>query len=256
MNSSSGICDSVQAQLEIYSDGELSLSDRQELESHLEVCETCSDINQRLLLLKGTLRNGLSSSSPVGLKRIIRQNLRQLTDDNVREHLSLTRWLGILGGIASVAMLLVWLVVLTPVVQTLALEKQAVAAHIRSLQVDHLSDITSSDQHAVKPWFSGKLNFSPQILKFSPQAYPLTGGRLEYFNGKNVAAIVYKRRKHTINLFIWPAAKTKTTVRTSVHYHNGYNLLAWNYKGMNYWLVSDLNLKELKLFSEMIKSKL
>lgn len=253
MKDSSGVCDVVQSRLEIYSDGELSLSDRQELESHLEVCEICSAMNQRLQLLKAATRNGLSSTAPVGLKRKIRQNLRQLTSDNSRQSLPVISWLGIFGGIISAVSLTVWLTILVPAIQDLPLQKQIVAAHIGSLQADHLSDVTSSDQHTIKPWFNGKIDFSPKILNFTSQGYYLIGGRLEYLYGKNIVAVVYKRRKHIINLFIWPADTPEISQNVSGHYYNGYNLLAWKAKGMRYWLVSDLNSKELNLFFSMIK---
>jgi len=163
-------------------------------------------------------------------------------------------WLGIFGGIISVATLTVWLAVVVPVMQDVPLQKQIVAAHVRSLQVDHLSDVTSSDQHTIKPWFNGKINFSPKISNFKSQGYSLIGGRLEYLYGKNVVALVYKRRKHIINLFIWPLGSNELNKHHS-SYFNGYNLIVWKSKGMSYWLVSDLNLKELNLLYTMIRTK-
>jgi len=262
MSVNSNNCDLVLEQLEAYNDGELALSDRQLVESHIDDCEHCRASHQRLQLLKQTLQINLSEKSPLGLKRKIRQDLRQITQDDNREHYSrIMNWLGIAGGMISVMTLVVWMFVLVPTQQpNPSVSSQIVAAHIRSLQVDHLSDVNSSDQHTVKPWFSGKLGFSPIVHDYSTHGFPLSGGRLGYVDGKNVAAVVYKRRKHVINLFMWPVGQTGLTSKVlfpqSVQHIKGYNLLHWKTASMNYWLISDLNAKELNLFSAMLKLKL
>lgn len=129
-----------------------------------------------------------------------------------------------------------------------------VASHIRSLQVAHLSDVISTDQHTVKPWFAGKLDYSPPVADFSREGFPLKGGRLDYVAGQSVAALVYARQQHVINVYVWPAAKPKqSTARREGHEH-GFNVLAWQHAGMEYWAVSDLRVEELRIFSDLLTS--
>jgi anti-sigma factor RsiW len=127
------------------------------------------------------------------------------------------------------------------------LAEEAVASHIRSLMADHLTDVASSDQHTVKPWFNGKLDFAPVVKDLTTQGFPLTGGRLDYLNNRRVAALLYKRGEHTINLFEWPSAEPDSNVTTLGL--KGYNVLHWTQAGISYWAVSDLNAAELADFA-------
>lgn len=108
-------------------------------------------------------------------------------------------------------------------------------------------DVVSSDQHTVKPWFNGKLDFSPPVKDLAAQEFPLIGGRLDYLSGHSVAALVFRRHKHIINLFVWPA-KEGDSKAASVQPSQGYNLIHWSEAGMVFWAVSDLNDKELMEF--------
>ena len=130
---------------------------------------------------------------------------------------------------------------------------EGVADHVRSLQVAHLVDIASSDQHTVKPWFAGKLDYSPQVVDLASSGYPLVGGRLDVLDHRNVSAIVYQRRKHFINLFIWPAGAE--SLRGRLYSENGYHAFGWTKSGMNYLAVSELGEKELREFVEMIQNQ-
>jgi anti-sigma factor RsiW len=114
---------------------------------------------------------------------------------------------------------------------------------------NHITDVTTSDQHTVKPWFDGRLDFAPPVIDLAREGFALTGGRLDYIAGRAVAALVYKRREHIINLFIWPAEKEgigADRVQSSVN--NGYNTLHWSGNGMTFWAISDLNSAELQEF--------
>jgi anti-sigma factor RsiW len=176
--------------------------------------------------------------APAGLERKIRQSLRQEISRPVP-----WRWMAIAASVllmASVA----WNVA---ILRSRADPRQLVAsdvlsAHIRSLAGTHLLDVPSSDQHTVKPWFNGKVDFAPPVKDV--EGFPLLGGRLEYFAGRPAAALIYGRRNHTINLFVWPAAATAGASQT----RNGFHIESWSGNGMVFWAVSDLNETELRQF--------
>jgi anti-sigma factor RsiW len=106
----------------------------------------------------------------------------------------------------------------------------------------------STDQHTVKPWFNGKLDFSPPVKNLAAQEFPLIGGRLDYVGGHSVAALIFQRHKHIINLFIWPAQENDSKPASSISLQ-GYNVIHWSEAGMTFWAVSDLNEKELMEFA-------
>ena len=127
-----------------------------------------------------------------------------------------------------------------------AIVAQAISGHVRSLQGEHLMDVISTDQHTVKPWFEGKLDFSPRVKDLAGEGFPLAGGRLDALEGHSVAALVYKRRLHDINLFQWPAESgTAPQVATQEH---GYTVIRWTGDGMHYVVISDVNEADLKQF--------
>jgi len=129
-----------------------------------------------------------------------------------------------------------------------ALAQDVISSHVRSLLATHLLDVPSTDQHTVKPWFDGKLKFSPPVRDFADQGFRLIGGRLDYINGREVAALVYQRRLHIINLFIWPLESGRTTAAESFA-TNGYNVLHWERDGFAFWAVSDVSAGDLTAFA-------
>ena len=126
------------------------------------------------------------------------------------------------------------------------------AGHVRSLQADHLADVLSSDRHTVKPWFRGKLDFSPQVPDLSPQGYALTGGRLDYLADRPAAALIYHRRLHTINLFTWPVGDDREKAVQSLS-RQGFHIRTWQRAGMTFWAISDLNDQELDEFVRLFQ---
>jgi anti-sigma factor RsiW len=132
-----------------------------------------------------------------------------------------------------------------------ALADAVVGGHVRSLMAEHLFDVRSTDQHTVKPWFLGKLDFAPPVVDLAQAGFPLVGGRLDYMSGRPVAALVYQRQKHTINVFVWPdtgsSAMTEQTVR-------GFHVRHWTRGGMTFWAVSDLDDAELSTFARTLQA--
>jgi anti-sigma factor RsiW len=130
------------------------------------------------------------------------------------------------------------------------LVQEVLSSHLRSLMGTHLLDVPSSDQHTVKPWFNGKLNFSPDVKDFGSQGFRLVGGRIEYIANRPVAALVYERRQHFINLFIWPSPSSSQGGYSEMK-RSGYNLVSWAEDGMICWAVSDLQPSELEQFAKL-----
>lgn len=134
------------------------------------------------------------------------------------------------------------------------LATQLIAGHVRSLMANHLADVASSDQHTVKPWLDAKLDFAPPVVDLASEGFPLIGGRLDYLDNRPVAALVYQRRKHFVNLFVWPgeAAAARPAMAMS---HQGYQLLHWADPDFNYWAVSDVSANDLQTFKQQFEAQ-
>ena len=132
---------------------------------------------------------------------------------------------------------------------------EVISAHLRSLQAQHLTDVETSDQHTVKPWFNGKLDVSPPAIDLTAQGFTLLGGRLDYVDGAGVAAIVYRRRRHIINLFVAPGAGVEDK-GAKIETVQGFNIRRWTEQGLNFWAVSDINAEELQEFGQKFEAAL
>ena len=248
-------CQTTQELIHAYVDGELDLARSLEVELHLEECQVCAIAYRNQTALRAAFKDGsLYYSAPEKLNKRIRSSLRREAKSEVGRSIA-WRWLPV-GALALVLLmaLVVWRAVpgLRPSGDEL-LAQEIVSNHVRSLQLEgHRTDVISSDQHTVKPWFDGKLDFAPTVKDFSSQGFPLLGGRLEYLNNRAVAALVYQHQKHFINLYIWPAAQSDASSEVATK-RQGYNLLHWTNSGMNYWAVSDLNAIELHEFARLVQ---
>jgi anti-sigma factor RsiW len=135
-----------------------------------------------------------------------------------------------------------------------AIDDEVVSAHVRAVMMARATDIASSDQHTVKPWLSSKLDFSPTVGDLAGEGYPLAGGRLDYVGGRPVAALVYQRNRHWIDVFVWPVGNPAPVVPPP-RSHNGFNTAAWDDAGLRYWAVSDIAADELATFTRLLRAR-
>src|ERR1043166_4236996 len=236
-------CDESQSQLQAYSDGELDLTRNVELEGHLHDCAVCSQTHDNLKTLHKALRSERVRFQPnADFEARIKSALRR--EAHGGGHAFHWRWLVPLFSAAGLLIVFSgYLLTRSPGDDLVA--REIVSSHVRSLMTtNHLIDVPSEDPHTVKPWFDGKLDFSPPVRDFTAQGFALVGGRLDYIANRPVAALIYERRKHQINVFIWPAAGRDTNATAQVQ--QGYNVIHWTRSGMIYWAISDLNLAELQ----------
>jgi anti-sigma factor RsiW len=241
--------------IQAYADEELALEKSLEVEEHLKGCPICSQEYERIQALRSALRKNAPSlyfKPSEDFSRRLRTSLKKQVSPKVFP--SFFRWprwgLAASLGVVLLVFSSMWL---SSRSSRDVLIDQVVAGHVRSLMGNHLTDVASTDQHTVKPWFNGRVDFSPMVKDFSDKGFALIGGRLDYLQERPVAALVFQRRQHFINLFSWPGAAAKN-VRTEEIDRRGYHLLHWEQSGMNYWLISDLDPKELKDLSELLRN--
>jgi anti-sigma factor RsiW len=261
-------CESFRELLVPYLDRELGARDVLDLERHLPACRDCRQAMAEITEASAVVRaHARYHSAPEGLAGRIATTVPAVSPAPARAATkAAAQWARTPNwfGLASTAVALVALSLLVrPYLFTLQpaerLAESVQANHIRSLQADHLADVASSDQHTVKPWFNGRLDFSPAVVDLTTEGFPLVGGRLDYLDGHSVAALVYHRRQHPINLFIWPHSskapgrQTETATASPLISREGFNMLHWSQDGMEHWAVSDLNSEELANFVRIFR---
>lgn len=249
-----------------YLDGELDVITNQQIEQHLSACAKCQSIFQMQETLATTIKSAAPYyTAPAELRRRIHSSLLEENNsspkrtgiaDN-RQHLetvifpSQWNWLGLAAAILLVAITLFNFLPRSPRLgHNQFLVAQLIASHARSLMANHLTDVVSSDQHTVKPWLDAKLDFAPGVYDLTGDGFPLIGGRLDYLENRPVAALVYQRRKHFINLFVWPLRSEKSPATETLE-QDGYHLVHWIDSDLNYWAVSDVSEKDLQEFKEL-----
>ena len=229
-------------------DGELDAANTALVEAHATRCEGCREELERLQALRSLMAmDGLRRAAPASLHERIAA-MPELTKQQPRPS-RLPGWLapGVVGALAASLAL----TVLTPAQTGPLIDQQLVSSHVRSLQPGHLTDVQTSNQHVVKPWFNGKIDFAPPVPELANQGFPLAGGRLDSIDGKTVAAIVYRRRLHTVNLFVWPAKPAGE--RSSLE--DGFALSEWSEGGLRFAAVSDIAPNELGQFEQAFRAQ-
>jgi mycothiol system anti-sigma-R factor len=271
-------CQEIGDLMDGYLDGELDALTSRRIEQHLQQCRNCEEALQAHTALAHAIRESAPYyKAPTELRQRIQSSLRAATrgqsgDGNVRiGQLPVSRpkaepraarveipwnWLALAAAIVVAAIIGSTLLPRLKQPDTdQFLATQLIASHVRSLMADHLMDVASSDQHTVKPWLDAKLDFAAPVADLSDQGFPLIGGRLDYLDNRPVAALVYQRRKHFINLFIWPASREESKAQQTMT-HQGYHLLHWADADFNYWAISDVNKDDLQNFQHLFEKQI
>jgi len=270
-------CDEATKLMDGYLDGELDPITSQKIEQHLRECRNCDQAYK----MHGSLIRALGNATPyykapAELRERIQSSLREeiaewplrniapdtqplfrRNEPGPRTILFGTPW----NWLALAAAIILAAIMASSFVPRLRqptsdqfLATQLIASHVRSLMANHLTDVASSDQHTVKPWLDVKLDFAAPVVDLSGEGFPLLGGRLDYLDNRPVAALIYQRRKHFINLFVWPveanAAKGTETIS-----RQGYQLLHWVNSDFNYWAVSDVSVGDLQAFKQSFEQQ-
>jgi anti-sigma factor RsiW len=239
--------------IEAYLDDELDAAQHSAFEQHLAACANCSDTYTRLRQQKANIKTAAPYyTPPPNLQRSVRDALRRAGTEKAKPVSEVPwRWLALAASLLLVVSVSWNVAQLRPRSSGADVAENVLSDHIRSMIGTRLVDVPSSDQHTVKPWFAGKLDFSPDVKDLEAQGFPLVGGRIEYLAGRRVAALVYHRRQHVITLFIWPDASS-SSVDAGIS-RNGYNLLHWTSGPMTYWAVSDVSASDLQNFRNLYR---
>lgn len=251
-------------------DGELDPATSLALKQHTDSCAACTQVYESQRQMRTVLADAnLRYQAPAQLSKRIRSSLRTADTAGtgtmrIEPRAGASRWrlfgplMAAVAALEFVALIGLGLGHPLPISPnesaSVSVPAEVQASHVRSLMLNHLTDVVSSDQHTVKPWFAGKLDFSPTVVDLASLGYPLVGGRLDYLDNRPVAALVYQRRLHYINLFVWPAPGADIPVgEPQTTTLQGYHIVHWQTAGMTHWAVSDLASDELLAFARLLQ---
>lgn len=243
-------CDEARMLLHALIDGELDAGHAREVEEHVAGCAACAaELAAFRDMGKALAGADLRYQAPAALRRRIEASLPQSRAPNRR---AVLRGFAMGSAVSAIAATGIVAIVLRGDDEQRVMS-EVVSAHLRSLQAGHLTDVISTDQHTVKPWFNGKLDVAPPVVDLTAQGFTLIGGRLDYIDARAIGAIVYRRRAHVINLFVAQTASTEHKA-AKTETIQGFNIIGWSDRGLNYWAVSDLAADELAEFEEKFQT--
>jgi anti-sigma factor RsiW len=245
-------CDEAETLLDALIDGELDAGHAREVEDHIADCPNCAaQLKAYREMSQAIAGAGMRYTAPAQLRRRIEASLPQ-PQVNAPNRRSVLRGFAMGSAMSAIAATGLFAIVLRHDDEQLIMS-EIVSAHLRSLQAGHLTDVISTDQHTVKPWFNGRLDVSPPVIDLTAQGFTLIGGRLDYVDARAIGAIVYRRRQHVINLFVAQTASTESRA-AKTETIQGFNIRRWSDRGLNYWAVSDIGADELAEFGDKFEA--
>jgi anti-sigma factor RsiW len=243
-------CDEAEILLQALIDGELDAGHAREVEAHIATCPKCAALLQDYReMSKAVADAGARYTAPPELRRRIEASLPPVQRPSRR---AVLRGFALGSAVSAIAATGLVAIVLRNDDEA-RIQSEIVSAHLRSLQAGHLTDVLSTDQHTVKPWFNGKLDVAPPVVDLTAQGFTLIGGRLDYVDARALGAVVYRRRSHVINLFVAQTANTEHRA-AKTETIQGFNIRRWSERGLNFWAISDLAMDELADFGEKFES--
>ncbi|MGY4290923.1 mycothiol system anti-sigma-R factor [Bradyrhizobium sp. LM2.7] len=244
-------CDEAKILLHALLDNELDAGHAREVEAHIASCPACAaELAAQREMQRVLADTSLRYTAPANLRARIEASIPQPQRQPTRR--SVMRGFAMGSAVSALAASGVVAVVLRQDDQQRILS-EVVSAHLRSLQAGHLTDVISTDQHTVKPWFNGKLDVAPPVIDLAAQGFTLVGGRLDYIDARAIGAVVYRRRQHVINLFVSQTASTEHRP-PKTQTMQGFNCRRWGNRGLNFWAVSDLGTDELAEFVDKFEA--
>jgi anti-sigma factor RsiW len=247
-------CNEAEILLHALLDGELDAGNAHQVETHVERCPRCAPQLRAYRELQQAMPVAqLRFTAPASLRRRIEKTL-PAAPQRASSRRSVLKGF-VMGTALSTAMAATLVVAVFRTDQDQRVLGDIVSAHVRSLQADHLTDVRTSDQHTVKPWFNGKVNIAPPVVDLTAKGFMLLGGRLDYIDGQVVASIVYRRRTHVINVFVAQGAASEAR-EAKLQTMQGFNIQRWNARGLEFFAISDINVEELREFVEKFEAGL
>ncbi|HEX3350029.1 MAG TPA: anti-sigma factor [Acetobacteraceae bacterium] len=246
-------CEGRELLIQAEVDGELDVASAAELAAHIETCPECAALHAQLVALSRRLREEIGrAEAPAALRETLTARFAPIAPAPIAmpaRRLAPRRFVPVLGFAGGFALAAAVMLAILP--GDTGLENELIADHVRALQPGHLMDVASSDQHTVKPWFNGKLDYAPPVKDLAAAGFPLLGGRLDAVGNRTVGVMVYRSDKHLIDLFVWPAAAIGDVPTGS---HDGFHVVGWSEDGMVFRAVSDVEAGKLADFARQWRS--